>query len=378
MQYQLGGVKIFKKLFSNFVEEKFADEFDDVEIINGVLIKKENYGKEQGSEKTIHQSGSVLESKKVLREENLKGGKSENETKIYEEIFEKKLEENSYKEDVQNYSEEKIEKNLEEVQVKKGRVKDIEGFYVSLQSAGRSKLTLLNYRYDMNWWQKIAEQKKTSIYNMKLATIEEAISEMDVNTKKRRISALKQLGKWYLREGYTNLNIETQKIILGRGKARIPKAKSEDEFKKIKEDGKRLLGEGKREGIWILLMVICGCRISEIQTVVAGDDAITVIGKGNKERKIPCPEYLLEALKKMEPEGRGGYRKKRQVIDRSLRLLGYSHLHTLRHTYATVLHHNGLNLEEVSKLLGHADISTTQVYAQTKINKGVTKILDEI
>ena len=358
------------------MEEKFEDEMDDFDIVNGVLIKKENFGKEKQKEKMDRQSESVFESKKVLQEEKLIVGK--NETKIYEELFDREEINNFDREGVVNYQEEKIEKNLEEIQVKKGRVKDIEGFYVSLQSAGRSKLTLQNYRYDMNWWQKIAEQKKTSIYNMKLATIEEAISEMDVNTKKRRISALKQLGKWYLREGYTNLNIETQKIILGRGKARIPKAKSEDEFKKIKEDGKRLLGNGKREGIWILLMVICGCRISEIQTVVAGDDAITVIGKGNKERKIPCPEYLLEALKKMEPEGRGGYRKKRQVIDRSLRLLGYSHLHTLRHTYATVLHHNGLNLEEVSKLLGHADISTTQVYAQTKINKGVTKILDEI
>ena len=88
---------------------------------------------------------------------------------------------------------------------------------------------------------------------MKIKHIEEAIALLDINTKKKNVSALKQLGKWYLRDGFPHLSIETQKIILGKGKARIPKAKSEDEFREIKEHAKRLLGEGKREGIWILL-----------------------------------------------------------------------------------------------------------------------------
>lgn len=64
------------------------------------------------------------------------------------------------------------------------------------------------------------------------------------------------------------------------------------------------------------------------------------------------------------------------MIDRSLRRMGYKHLHSLRHTYATVLHQRGLPIEKVSKLLGHADISTTQIYAQTKIDNEVIDLLE--
>ena len=321
----------------------------------------------------VHDSGSVFESKKVI--ENRKRDLSNNEAKIYEEIFEAKNIEKHIDERVIENQEEKI---IEKIDLgnKKGRIRDIEGFYVSLQSAGRSKITIEGYRYDMKWWGKIAEQKNSSIYNLKFKDIEEAIAEMDINTKKRKISALKQVGKWYLREGYANLNIENAKNHHRKGKIRLPKAKSQEEFVGIKEQGKKLIEEGKREGIWLLLMVVCGCRISELETIVTGEKSITVVGKGNKERMIPCPDYLLKALKSFQAEGRGGYKRKRRVIDRALRELGYTHLHTLRHTYATILHNRGLNLEEVSKLLGHSDISTTQIYAKTKINEGVTDLLE--
>ena len=125
-------------------------------------------------------------------------------------------------------------------------------------------------------------------------------------------------------------------------------------------------------------MIVCGLRISEIETIEVGKDFVKVLGKGNKERKIPCPSFLIEAMKKIKAEGTGGYKSGRRVIDRALRKLGYSKLHSLRHTYATLLHNNGLALEEVSKLLGHSDISTTQIYAQTKINEGVNEILEKL
>jgi len=367
-----GGINIFKKLFGSFSSEKVEDEFDDFDIVNGVLIKKENFGKEQGREKTVHHSGLVFESKKVLEEirtnEKIGNNKTKVEKEIYDEIFEEEPQE--MEEEIEGYE------IFTDLRRKKGRPRSIEGFYVFLQSAGRGELTIQTYKYALEWWEKMAEKNSVNIYNLRIKHIEEAIAGLDINTKKKNVSALKQLSKWYLREGFPHLNIETQKIILGKGKARIPKAKSKDEFKDIKDHAKELINQGKREGIWILLMITCGCRISEIQTVVTGEKSITVIGKGDKERKIPCPDYLLKALNSFQPDGRGGYKSKRQIIDERLRSLGYSHLHTLRHTYATVLHNRGLNLEEVSKLLGHADISTTQVYTQTKINEGVTDLLE--
>lgn len=356
---------MFKKLFKNFMNKEEDDEFDDIDIVNGVIIYK---NKQNENKNEIDVKNNKTKNREIFIEE--KNINISNDKKI-----------------IENKSEENINllKNIEELPVivdtnnenlKKGRVRDIEGFYISLQSASRSKITIQGYRYDLKWWAKVAEQKNTSIYNLKFKDIEEILSEMDINTKKRKVSSLKQLGKWYLREGYPNLNIETQKIVVGRGKIRLPKAKSQEEFKEIKEHGKKLLEEGKREGIWILLMITCGCRIGELESVVTSDKSITVIGKGNKERMIPCPDYLLKALKTFQDDGRGGYKRKRRVVDRALRNIGYSHLHTLRHTYATVLHNRGLNLEEVSKLLGHSDISTTQIYAKTKINEGVTNLLE--
>ena len=301
------------------------------------------------------------------------------EKKVKEEV----KSENNFREEINEIfteilSEEKVLRNDNTDNEKKGRVKSIDGFFRTLEASSKSKNTIANYKYDLKFWEKIADRYNCSLYTLKLKTIEIAISEMDINTKKRRMSTLKQLGKWYLREGYPNLNIETQKVILGKGKSRIPKAKTTNEFRDIREHAIELINEKKREGIWLLLMVTCGCRISEIETVTPGDNYVTVMGKGNKERKIPCSDLLLNAMKTIKAEGTGGYKSGRRVIDRALRKLGYSKLHSLRHTYATLLHNNGLALEEVSKLLGHSDISTTQIYAQTKINEGVNEILEKL
>ena len=187
---------------------------------------------------------------------------------------------------------------------------------------------------------------------------------------------MKQLAKWYLRDGYPSLHLELQKLIMGRGKARIPHAKSEEEYIKAREEAKGLCKEGDRRGIWLGLKLVCGLRISEIQTAVPGKDWVQVRGKGGKERRIPCPPWLISAMVKSPGLSRGGYMKKRQIIDRELRKIGYPHAHSLRHTYATILLHRGLSLDEIQKLLGHASISTTQIYAKTKLPEGVNELLE--
>ncbi len=341
------------------------DEENDIQIVNGKIIGKENiYEKAHNFEK----EKIIEEEPKVILEEKIEIEEVENRDNFKEEL-------NVIFTEILN--EEKDLRNDNTSIEKKGRVKNIDGFYKMLLSSGKSKQTIETYKYSLNWWEKIADRNNCSIYKLKLEIIENALTEIDVNTKKKKVSALKQLGKWYLREGYANLNLETQKIVIGRGKVRLPKAKSEEEFIDIKDHGKKLLEEGKREGVWILLMIVCGLRISEIETVEVGKDFVKVLGKGNKERKIPCPSFLIEAMKKIKADGTGGYKSKRQVIDRNLRKIGYSKLHSLRHTYATILHHRGLNIEEVSKLLGHSDISTTQIYAQTKINERVASLIEE-
>lgn len=258
----------------------------------------------------------------------------------------------------------------------RGRPRSLEGFFLSLTALGRSKRTIKGYESDLRFWQKKAYHFGKSIYNLKIKDIESAISGLDINTARRHIAALRQVAKWYLRDNLPLLHIELQKLTLGKGKARIPYAKTEEEYIEIREKAKELCRKRDRRGIWLGLMLVCGLRISEIQTAVIGKDWVQVMGKGGKERRVPCPHWLISAMAKSPGLDRGGYMKKRQIIDREIRKLGYSHAHSLRHTYATILLHRGLALEEIQKLLGHSSISTTQIYAKTKLPEGVNEILE--
>jgi len=314
-------------------------------------------------------SGSEEKPKKKLENVEKNNEIKEKEEALSDLLNEDFSEENKI-EEIEN------EKDINNIKSSKGRARKIDGFFLTLQSAGRSKRTIQGYKYDLNFWQKVANQKKKTLYNLKLKDIEEANAGQDINTVKRRMSALKQLAKWYLRDNFPLLHIECAKVMIGKGKARIPKAKSEDEFRTIRDHAKELINDNQREGIWLALMLMCGLRISEIQTVEPSQDHITVIGKGDKERKIPCPVWILEALNTQKAKGNGGYQKKKQIVDRKLRELGYTHFHSLRHTFATTLLHRGVELEKIQTLLGHSSIATTQIYAKTKIDKEVLNVLE--
>lgn len=357
---------ILNRLLKNRDEEDTSVKIIDGKIVGYDYSKKEK--QEEAKEEISVQNGVSNESIKL--DDPLKVDKQE-----------EKLE--KIRDDIREVFQEEQEEEFEEIQgldalpKSKGRTRKIDGFYLTLKAAGKAKRTIENYRSDLRIWQKVAEKKRTSLYNLKLKDIEEAIAGKDINTVKRHVSSLKQLAKWYLRDGFPLLHIECEKIMLGRGKARIPKAKSDEEFVRIREEAKELISVGKREGIWLGLFIMCGLRISEIETVVPGKDFITVIGKGNKERKVPAPKWILQAMKEFKAEGKGGYKKKKAIIDRYLRKMGYTNLHSLRHTFATVLLHEDVPLQEIQLLLGHSSISTTQIYAKTKINKEVTNVLEK-
>ena len=133
----------------------------------------------------------------------------------------------------------------------------------------------------------------------------------------------------------------------------------------------------------------CGLRASELvgldrRCVLLDDEVLRVFGKGSKERLVPILGTARDALTDYLDHGRDGLvgrtptpavflnahggRLSRQsvhaICERYGRLVGIGglHPHTLRHSFATHLLEGGCDLRAVQELLGHADISTTQIY----------------
>ena len=368
-------------------ESGIVFEDDDVDIVNGVVVhlKQNEKGNKEGGISEKSTSNIENSPKAVFIAEDGQGiplNITQDNLNLQADF--KAIEEITADKEQQGNGD-SLEKvaGLEEVgavqiPVSKGRTRDISGFWLTLQSAGRAKRTIEGYQQDIKQWQKYALEKgHKTVYNLKTKDIEGFIAKRDVNTSRRLISSLKQLSKWYLRDGFPALNIEMQKLMSAKGKKRIPLAKEPAEFIRIRDEAKKMIEEGDRKGLWISLKLMCGLRISEIATVEVSDNFIQVIGKGDKQRRIPAPAYVVEGLKTIPATGRGGYKKSRFVIDRCLRKLGYTHLHSLRHTYATYLLNKGVKIEVIQKLLGHSSIATTQIYAQTKIEEGITDVLEQ-
>lgn len=212
------------------------------------------------------------------------------------------------------------------------------------------------------------------------------------STIERRTAAVKSFHKFLVREGVTT-NHPTASLALPGKPDRLPDVISID-------DAERLLSQpmpqgpvGYRDRAILEVLYGCGLRVSELTGLGLRDidlDAgfLRVFGKGSKERVVPVAGAAVAALREYLAHGRPFLRTKtgtrRQDPDavfvnvRGGRLTRASvhtlvrayggrvglrlHPHTLRHSFATHLLEGGADLRALQDMLGHADISTTQVY----------------
>jgi site-specific recombinase XerD len=207
--------------------------------------------------------------------------------------------------------------------------------------------------------------------------MEAILKGKDPSTTRRKIAFLRTLSKWYLREGYPRLHEETWKITLPRLPKRLPKDLGAEEFEKLREKAKKLISEKDRAGLWIALKLMCGLRISEIQTAKAKGEFIQVSGKGRKERLVPAPSWILAGMKKIHQSGKDGWRQDRFLIWYHLSKMGLRNPHSLRHTCASQLMRKGLKIEEIKEFLGHENIATTNIYARAVVPDRAVKLLDQ-
>ena len=205
----------------------------------------------------------------------------------------------------------------------------------------------------------------------------------------RRLTVFKRYFRWALREHQLAAD-PTLKLLMAKQPLRVPKTLSEAQVEALLEAPDVSAPLGLRDRTMLELMYASGLRVSELVTLKSvhlglGEGALRVTGKGAKERLVPFGEEAHGWLQRYLAEGRAvilqgqatdalfvtarGAGMTRQMfwqIVKKHALRGGVHVplspHTLRHAFATHLLNHGADLRAVQMLLGHADISTTQIY----------------
>jgi integrase/recombinase XerD len=219
-------------------------------------------------------------------------------------------------------------------------------------------------------------------------------SNFSTATIARKTSSLRMFFLFHLGEGLIEVT-PMNNIQSPRAEKKLPKFLSVDEIERLIESINGKFKYPMRDKAILELLYGCGLRVSELlntrrEDIFLKEDFIRVKGKGSKERIIPIGSKAKKALIKYITEERPVLDKKKSAFlfltrrGNKLSRMGLwkrfqEYLiksgitksctpHTLRHSFATHLLERGASLRTVQLLLGHADISTTQIYTHVDRN----------
>lgn len=258
---------------------------------------------------------------------------------------------------------------------------------------GLSKNTLESYRADLNHFNLWLTKRKSELLSANQADIQQYLSVKFPQSKPRSISRLiasmRRFYRYALRENLIEkdptLQIESPKLPRS-----LPKSLNEQEVEDLLNAPNILDSIGLRDRAMLELLYASGLRVSELVTIKVNevstqDGVVRVTGKGSKTRLVPIGEEAADWIDKYLNQARPEILQKRMtdalfvtarasamtrqafwyLIKRYALLAGITkHMspHVLRHAFATHLLNHGADLRVVQMLLGHADISTTQIY----------------
>lgn len=206
----------------------------------------------------------------------------------------------------------------------------------------------------------------------------------------RKLAAIKAFYRFMTAEGYMDAN-PAEVVEAGTKGIKLPRVLSEDEVVRLLSQPDITTAEGFRDRTMLEVLYATGMRVSELinltlERVDLNMKYIIAFGKGSKERIVPlgsvAAEFLQQYLEKVRPKlthedkntnivflAFGGHELTRQRFWQIIRAYGRKANinkaltpHILRHSFATHLLDNGADLRSVQELLGHSDISTTQIY----------------
>lgn len=239
-----------------------------------------------------------------------------------------------------------------------------------------------------------------------------SVLENQPAARARKLSCLRSFYKYHSKVAMTINDNPTDRIEPQRKNKKLPKYLNLDESRQLLEsvDGKN----SERDFAIITLFLNCGMRVSELAGINLSDvakdlSAVTVTGKGSKQRRLylntACREAISAYLKvrpsDAKPEAQKALfisRNKNRISVKTVQWLIYKHLdnaglghlnmsvHKLRHTAATLMYaHGGTDVRVLKDILGHEELSTTQIYTHVKdaqmiaaaesnpLSKGVTR-----
>jgi integrase/recombinase XerD len=260
---------------------------------------------------------------------------------------------------------------------------------------GLSRNTLDSYRRDLSkfaLW--LERQRDASLTQTTHADIQGYLGYLytrkaQPSSTGRTLSSMKRLFRYLLRQGRIGAD-PTLQIDTPRLPRNLPKSLTESDVEQLLAAPDTQTPLGLRDRTMFEVLYATGLRVSELVTLrvtqVSMDmGVVRVMGKGSKERLVPLGEEALDWLRRYLADGRGvllgkqmtdalfvtarGEGMTRQMfwylIKKHARTAGLGKPlspHTLRHAFATHLLNHGADLRVVQMLLGHADISTTQIY----------------
>lgn len=262
---------------------------------------------------------------------------------------------------------------------------------------GLAKNTLAGYKSDLQLFARSLVGRGTTLSTATEATINDYLAHLHARegsikaaSQRRLMVSLKRFYRWLLDQGKIQAdplrNIEKPKAI-----QRFPKTLAEKQVSDLLDAPDTSTALGMRDRAMLEMLYATGLRVSELIglrlfELSLNDNVVRVVGKGSKERLVPLGEVAADWLARYLREARGellgghvsdaifvttrGTAMTRQMfwvlIKKYALHAGISQQrispHVLRHAFATHLLNHGADLRVVQMLLGHADISTTQIY----------------
>ena len=273
---------------------------------------------------------------------------------------------------------------------------EVERFVDSLwMERGLSDNTLVAYRRDLSLFSAwLVDQQNTSIVSADPGHIQSFLGfklgqGASPRSSVRFLSALRSFYRWAIREGLIAED-PTLRIESPRQGRPLPKSLSEADVERLLDAPDLDLPIEFRDRTMLEMLYACGLRVSElvslrVDQVGFNQGIVRVLGKGGKERLVPMGEEALDWLQRYMQGARFDLLRGRasdvlfpsnrtramtrqtfwyriKISGERADIKGQLSPHTLRHAFATHLLNHGADLRVVQMLLGHSDLSTTQIY----------------